>query len=124
MAKKKDLPPVGSTVYVVAEHFWKLTNEEYPYGRNVREYCVYEGTIRSYNLGHFTDVYVKVTPPDEPLKLFRERLEDGGHIFMSPKDAARYAKERTEKDEAFWLGIVGEPDYPMRRTWAKYLEGN
>lgn len=108
-------------MWVVAEHHWRLVDKNHPYGRNVLEYFVYEGTIRSYTLGKYTEVCVKTKEPNGPVRLICERLECGGHVFTSAREAALYAKEKTKKYELIWRW-VGKPDIPMRRTWERYLD--
>lgn len=43
----------------------------------------------------------------------------GKTVFRTPREAALYALELTEKNDRVWARM-GEK--PMRRTWEKYLE--
>lgn len=128
--KRKEVPPIGGTVYGVYENTYWPTG--HPQGGELSEYRVFEGTIKKYLRGpRRTDMAVtfyKRSMRDDGTKSSLELYyyptsEIGKRIFLDPKSAALLAKEYTEKDERWNRRFAnGRPVIPLRRSWEKYLE--
>ena len=120
MAGRLWKPPVGTMVWFVAEHLYYVPGHAAP----EMEYSVYQGEVKGYRVGNWTDVNLKYRCEEGHIKLADVVLSaDRPKIFDNPKDAALLAKEKTDDYLKHW-GWVWHmwPDTPpMRRAWEKYL---
>lgn len=124
MARRIWKPEIGAKVWFAHEHLWRRPDtEKY---QPEYEFMVYEGEVRGYRTGGWTDVQIRYRDGDPgPIKLIDVALSaDRPTIFDNPRDAALYARELTEEYLKRW-GWVWRmyPDMPpMPRRWEKYLE--
>ncbi len=118
------IPPIGTEMWTVMENFWK---KEGYYG-SIREFIVVPGKVRKID-GQFFSLLRRVPgPKGDPNQLnskdvpWYKQKDIGVHVFFSAKEAARAAQALTEKEERLWGAVMQPPHYPLRRTWAPYLE--
>ena len=125
MAGRLWKPEIGTKVWFVTEHHWRRPGaEKY---QPEYEFMVYQGEVRGYHTGNWTDVTLRYREQEPgPIHLTEVRLDSKKpKIFDNPRDAALRAKEITEDYLRRW-GWVWDmhPDMPpMPRRWEKYLEG-
>ena len=126
--KRKEVPPIGGTVYGVYEHWYHPIGQ--PRGRDLMEYRVFEGTIKRYLRGtRRTDmevIFYKESGKDDGSRgelglFYYPTSEIGKRVFLDPKGAALLAKEYTEKEERI-RSIISRTTVTLRRSWEKYLE--
>ena len=85
------------------------------------EYSVCEAKVCGYFTGSYTEIKLVGPDSDGYMTPYFHKLKNiGKTVFFSPREAALYARELTEKYERdrSWPG-----DPPMRRLWEKYLTG-
>jgi hypothetical protein len=118
-------PEIGTMVWFVTEHFWRrpgATKYQPEY-----EYMVFQGEVRGYRVGNWTDVTILYRDGDPgPIELIDIALSaEKQKIFDNPRDAALYAQELTNEYLKHWGWVWSKdmwPDRPpMPRRWEKYL---
>ena len=115
---RKNCPEIGSTLWDVHEHLY------YDYSVTVApltEYVVTPGEVFGYFEGGFVEIKLVGAVPGYGRMPRYHKLSDIGkkYVFRTPREAALYAKELTERHERTW-GWTGEP--PLRRTWEQFLK--
>lgn len=116
----KRRPQIGTNVWFVAEHYYYVPGRAAP----ELEYSVYQGKIRGYRMGRWTDASIEYQSEEGYIKLIDIAMNaNTPKIFDNPRDAALLARDKTDAHMRRW-GWVLElwPETPpMRRTWEKYL---
>lgn len=113
---KRDLAKPGETFWCVVENLY------IPEGGSLseKEYCVCSAEVARL-FQEQGDMALHVRGPDGRLILrYHKNADIGKRVFRTPREAALYALELTEKNDRVWAHMMGEK--PMRRTWEKYLE--
>lgn len=106
-------PPIGTTMYAVHEHLYHTPDHWGPF----TEYCVCEGTVDRFIYGRKTEFVIVGPSPDGYSTPYYYFIADiGKKVFYTPKEAALYAKQLTERYEQIWKN-----DAPLRRTWEHYI---
>lgn len=120
--KRTKRPEIGTKMYCVQEHMYYVIDSKY--GPRI-EYCVCEAEVTGFYTKGFTEVVLFGSDPGGgnsekyyPLDTIGERL------FYTPREAALYAQEKTERweEREKMFGAFRPPVYPMPRTWMKYLD--
>ena len=113
----RKLPEVGTKMFFVQEHLYYIKEKAGP----ILEYCVCEGEVTGFFQLGFTEIRLRARSPKGFWTPYRYKQSDiGKKVFYTPKEAAKFAKELTDKYERTW-GWLGAPDIPMRRPWECYL---
>lgn len=111
----RDRAKVGDVFWVVVEHFY--TPKDSPLCET--EYCVCRAEVYKL-LPQWDEMVLHGPGPDGYRQLhYCKNKNIGKTVFRTPREAALYALELTEKNDRVW-SCMGEK--PMRRTWEKYLE--
>ena len=119
-----NLPPIGATMYAVTE--WLYYDGD-PYPR--REYLVCPARVTDYKSQGWKGIQLLAYHPVRDtvdsvwtwnLPLYYKPEEIGAKVFYTPQDAARRAKELTDKAERSEAGF--DTFKPYRRSYEKYLE--
>ena len=91
MASRLWKPDIGTKVWFACEHFYRrpgATKYQPEY-----EFMVYEGEVRGYRTGNWTDVNIKYRCEEGYIKLIDIVLSiDKPTIFDNPRDAALHAR--------------------------------
>lgn len=112
----RDRAKVGEVFWVVVEHFYTPKDSHLC----EKEYCVCKTEVYKM-LPRWDEMVLHGPGPDGYRQLHYYKNKDIGRtVFRTPKEAALYALELTEKNDRVWAYMMGEE--PMRRTWEKYLE--
>ncbi len=106
---------LGEIFWFTYEHIYTPPGEILPRV----EYCVLSGTFRKLIMDGKEMEVVGRTPDKGNVPFYFYLKDIGAKVFRSPKEAARMAKEKTDKNDRTWC-CMGEP--PARRPWAHYLE--
>ena len=112
-------PEVGTTMYFVEEHLYYIQGFAGP----IMEYCVCQGEVTGFFQKRYISVDLKGKNAEGFPTPFRYALSDiGKKLFYTAKEAAQFAREKTEEYERIW-GWLGAPEIPIRRTWEDLLRG-
>ena len=109
---------IGDLFWVVVEHFYTSK------GSFIckKEYCVCEAEVKEL-IPEWDEMVLRGPGPDGYRQIHYYKNKDiGKKVFRTPREAALYARQLTEKNDQVWADMIGEQ--PMRRTWEKYLEVN
>ena len=110
-------PKIGTKMYTVQEHLYYIPGYPAP----VTEYCVCEGEVKRFFTAGYTEIILVGPSPEGYTTPYRYPLRKiGKRVFYTAEEAALLAKDMTERHEHTW-GWIGEPAFPMRRPWEKYL---
>lgn len=117
MAKWTERPTVGTKMYSVHEHRYYIKSHPAP----LLEYCVCESVVTGFFRGGYTEVCLTGLSPEGYPTPYRYKLSEiGTEVFYTAREAAKLAKQETEKYENTWRKFGG-PNIPLRRPWENYL---
>lgn len=116
----KQRPQIGANVWFVAAHYYYVPGRAAP----ELEYSVYQGKIRGYHTGGFTEAVIDYRCDEGYAKIAYIALnQNNPRIFDNPMEATLLAREKTEEHmRAYgWRWELWPETPPMRRSWEKYL---
>jgi hypothetical protein len=116
---RQQRPEIGTILWDVHENLYYVPGRAGP----LLEYIVTSAPVTDYFEGGYVEIKMVGEVPGHGMMPRHHKLSDLGKrkVFQTPREAALYAKELTEKYEKTW-GWTSDP--PLRRTWEKFLEEN
>ena len=119
MSKQKR-PPIGTVMWDVHENlYYDKAIQTAP----LKEYVVAAGEVTGFFEGGYVDIRLVGPVPrgnlSFPVPRYHKLSDVGYKVFYTAREAALFAKQKTEQYERTW-GWTKDP--PLRRTWEQYLE--
>lgn len=96
-------PDIGTKMYSVREHLYYIQNHAGP----LLEYCVCEAEVTGFFEGGYVEVRLRGKSPEGFMTPYFYKLSEiGTRVFYTAEEAARLAKDMTERYEKTWAGLA------------------